>query len=74
MYFSNEAGGESDYKMGDVNKDDEVSIADVTALIDYLLGGDESTINVLAANVNGDEKVSIEDLTALIDMLLGGNR
>ena len=51
-----------------------MSIADVTALIDYLLGGDESAINVLAANVNGDEEVTIADFTDLIDILLGGNR
>ncbi len=72
MYFSNEAGG-SDYKIGDVNMDGSVTISDVTALIDYLLGGDESTINVLAANVNGDDGVTIADVTALIDLLLGGS-
>ena len=72
MYFSNEAGG-SDYKIGDVNKDGEVTISDVTALIDYLLGGDESTINVLASNVNGDDEVTIADVTALIDLLLSGS-
>ena len=72
MYFSNEAGG-SDYKIGDVNMDGFVTISDVTALIDYLLGGDESTINVLAANVNGDDEVTIADVTALIDLLLGGS-
>ncbi len=72
MYFSNEAGG-SDYKIGDVNKDGSVTISDVTALIDYLLGGDESTINVLAANLNGDDGVTIADVTALIDLLLSGS-
>lgn len=72
MYFSNEAGG-SDYKIGDVNMDGFVTISDVTALIDYLLGGDESTINVLAANVNGDDGVAIADVTALIDLLLSGS-
>ncbi len=72
MYFSNEAGG-SDYKIGDVNMDGFVTISDVTALIDYLLGGDESTINVLAANVNGDDGVTIADVTALIDLLLSGS-
>lgn len=72
MYFSNEAGG-SDYKIGDVNMDGYVTISDVTALIDYLLGGDESNINVLAANVNGDGGVTIADVTALIDLLLSGN-
>jgi len=69
MYFTNEAGG-SDYILGDVNNDGEVNISDVTDLIDYLLGGDASAINLAAANVDGDDEVSIADVTSLIDMLL----
>ena len=69
MYFSNEAGG-NEFINGDVNKDNVVNIADVTALIDYLLGADATNINVDAADVNGDEAVNIADVTALIDMLL----
>lgn len=74
MYFSNDAGTTPSYKIGDVNKDGNVSIADVTALIDYLLGGDASAIDLAAANVNSDDTVSIADVTALIDLLLSGNR
>ena len=63
--------------LGDVNKDGQVKIDDVTALIDALLGGnalDETdTYSPDNANVNGDETVNIADVTALIDMLLGGN-
>ena len=69
MYFSNEAGG-NEFINGDVNKDNVVNIADVTALIDYLLGADATNINVDAADVNGDQAVNIADVTALIDMLL----
>ena len=60
-----------DVMMGDVNGDNNVSIADVTALIDYLLGSDV-TINYDAADVNNDTNVTIADVTALIDMLLNG--
>ena len=60
-------------RVGDVNKDGNVSISDVTALIDYLLGGDASSIDIAAADVNGDQNVSISDVTALIDMLLSGS-
>ena len=70
MYFSKEAGGGSSYIIGDVNKDGTVSIADVSALIDYLLGGDASEIDLEAANVNGDNDVTIADVSTLIDMLL----
>ena len=58
------------FTVGDVNGDGAVNIADVTALIDYLLGSGGS-INVDAADVNGDEAVNIADVTALIDKLLG---
>lgn len=58
---------------GDVDGDKMVSIADVTALIDYLLSGDASSINVDNADVDGDTTVSIADVTALIDLLLSGN-
>ena len=58
------------YLTGDVNNDGRVSIDDVTALINYLLSGDVSNINLAAANVNGDGRCSIEDVTALIEILL----
>ena len=58
---------------GDVDGDGNVSIADVTALIDYLLSGDATGIDLTAANVDGDTSVSIADVTALIDYLLTGN-
>ncbi|MBQ6078831.1 MAG: hypothetical protein IJK93_01010 [Muribaculaceae bacterium] len=45
-------------------------MADVTALIDYLLSHDASLINVGAADCNLDNNVSIADVTALIDYLL----
>lgn len=56
---------------GDVNGDGNVTISDVTALIDLLLGG--GTINNPAADCNGDTNVTISDVTALIDYLLSGN-
>jgi hypothetical protein len=52
-----------------VNDDHTVNIADVTALIDHLLGSG-NTVNELAADVNGDHSINIADVTALIDMLL----
>ena len=57
---------------GDVNNDNNVSIADVTALIDYLLSGDATGVNLANADCNLDENVSISDVTALIDYLLSG--
>ena len=58
---------------GDVNNDKNVTIADVTALIDYLLSGSAEGINTQNANCNLDEGITIADVTALIDYLLSGN-
>ena len=57
---------------GDVDGDGEVAIADVSALIDYLLTGNASAINLDAADVDTDGEVSIADVSALIDYLLTG--
>jgi hypothetical protein len=59
--------------LGDVNMDGNVSIADATVLIDYLLGGGVlDAFNEAAADLNGDEAISIADVTILIDKLLSG--
>ena len=59
------------YQPGDVNHDGDVTIKDVTALIDYLLGTNND-ICTTCADVSGDSEVTIKDVTNLIDMLLGG--
>ena len=56
--------------LGDVNMDGEVSIGDVTTLVDYMLSGDIIQFDAVAADVNQDETISIGDVTALIDILL----
>ena len=64
--------GESDLPAtmrGDVDGYNNVNIADVTALIDILLSGDEATAG---ADCNLDLNVNIADVTALIDYLLSG--
>ena len=56
--------------LGDVNGDGQLSIADVTMLIDYLLGSVPASFNVVNADVNHDSGITIADVTRLIDMLL----
>ena len=58
---------------GDVNADGQVSIADVTALVNIILG---KTKNVSewarkAGDTNGDGQISIADVTAIINIILG---
>lgn len=57
---------------GDVNNDSIVNISDVTTLIDYLLSGDEISVNPQALDCSQDGQVNISDVTALIDFLLSG--
>ena len=59
------------YEVGDVNHDKAINIADVTALIDHLLG--TGTVCEICADVNGDSNINIADVTALIDKLLSNN-
>lgn len=70
-YTYTEGGSES--LRGDVNKDHEVAIADVSALIDYLLGNEVDPFDAEAANCDlSEDGISIADVSALIDYLLSG--
>lgn len=64
------AGSEPAFIRGDVNNSGDVTIADIAALIDYLLDKNPDNINLDAADCNQDQNVTIGDITALIDYLL----
>ena len=66
------AEGAPSYTRGDVNDSGTVDITDVTVLIDYLLAGDDTAINLDAADTNIDTFITIADVTKLIDYLLTG--
>ncbi len=57
------------FERGDVDHSGDVTIADVTALIDILLSNSEAPVE---ADCDLDSTVSIADVTALIDRLLSG--
>ena len=61
------------FTRGDVDGDGTVGIADVTALIDYILTGNASGINMGAADCDQTGDIGIADVTALIDYILTGN-
>ena len=59
---------------GDVNKDGSVTIADVTALVNIILGKDNVEpyqYDHAAADVNSDSSITIADVTALVNKILG---
>ena len=60
-----------DIMTGDANHDLEVNIADVNAVIDMILEGNDDTI---AADVNGDGEINIADINALIGIILSGKQ
>ena len=55
---------------GDVNGDREVNIADVNAVINIILSGNDDTT---AADVNGDGEINIADVNAIINIILTGS-
>jgi hypothetical protein len=58
------------FTLGDVNDDGSVDIADVTILVDYILGAAVSPFNSSAADVDSDGSISVADVTGLIDLIL----
>ena len=59
-------------EVGDVNGDCEITIADITALINILLGGFANYDTLHRADVNYDGENNIADVTALVNYLLTG--
>lgn len=58
------------YTIGDVNEDDDVTIADVTSLVNIILGK-QSDYRMEVADVNEDGDVTIADVTSLVNIILG---
>ena len=58
---------------GDVNGDYQVTINDVTVLINYLLTSDATGVFLDAADCDLDSNIGISDVTKLINFLLLGN-
>ena len=70
--FTNIKGDLSEFVKGDVNKDKEVSIADVTALVNILMANESpiAATDFPTADVNEDGEVGIADVTSLVNILL----
>ena len=55
---------------GDVNHDGNVSISDITLIVDYILGNSNNVV-FEETDLNQDGIVSIADITLLVDHILG---
>ena len=61
------------FLLGDVNRDDSITIADLTAQVNLILGNnaqDASGYDRDAADMNADGKVTTEDIEPLVNLLL----
>lgn len=54
---------------GDANGDDQITKADVMAILGYLLGDAPDGFDVNAADLNGDGMVTITDALLLMEMI-----
>ena len=64
-----------DFLLGDVNRDGEVNITDVTALVDIVLGkvtleDNPNNYDFDAADVDRNDKIEITDVTGLVNIVL----
>ncbi len=55
---------------GDVNNDREITVADVTSLIDIILGGYADADTQWRSDVNCDNEITLADINALINWIL----
>ena len=57
------------FRLGDVNEDGGIDVADVTTLISSILNG--TPVNHNVADMNADDFIDITDVTLLITLILG---
>ena len=60
--------------VGDINRDGAVTVSDVTALVNIILGGDANEPYLYdheAADLNGDNDINVSDVTNLVNLILG---
>ena len=59
------------FAIGDVNHDEQVSITDVTLMVDHVLGGQPKVFYEENADMNNDGQINITDVTLLVKATLG---
>ena len=55
---------------GDANSDQAVDVADVVAIVNYILGEPNDPFVEAAADVNGDGKIDVDDVVAVVNIIL----
>ena len=60
------------YKLGDVNADTKINVADFVAVANHILGNTPSVFVYKAADVNKDTKINVADFVGIANMILNG--
>lgn len=60
-----------EYLPGDVNGDGEVTISDVTAILNYIARPDTAEVNLAAVDPDGNGTTTISDVTLLLNFIAG---
>ena len=60
----------TEVKLGDANSDQAVDVADVVAIVNYILGEPNDPFVEAAADVNGDGKIDVDDVVAVVNIIL----
>ena len=58
-------------KLGDVNNDGRISVADLSLSVDYLVGGHPSPFVLRQADANNDGEVNVGDVARIVDLITG---
>lgn len=58
------------YMPGDVNGDGEVTVYDITRIVNYILTGEDTNFNYAAADMNNDGEVTAFDITQIVSIIL----
>ena len=59
-------------RKGDVNGDGDISLLDITMMVDYVLGVSNSSFIFANADINNDKEISLADILLVVDMILSG--
>ena len=63
----------SEFEMGDVNHDTAISVTDVMAIVDYILGRASSDFDEDLADINYDGIITVTDVMGLVNVILFSN-
>ena len=72
-YNLNMESDEQALTRGDVNRDGEVNIADVNAIINYVLSDGHTSCAPILADCNADDEVNVADINLIIHLIINSS-